>query len=180
MSTTATRDLFGGAITATLPAELVDASDLRQVPDTQEVFLYPDSDISIIFEILQCVDATEAVDIAKLHFGSIAHDNDAVEQTVIEVSKLTGEGSGNRTPLPVVLRGTQLVRKFNHADPDELRVLLAVYRLQEQNVDLVLSMNVPMKTSDGANIAEGDFITARETFSTAVESLRIVDYDLFV
>jgi hypothetical protein len=30
-------------------------SDLRQVPDTQEVFLYPDSDVSIIFEILQVV-----------------------------------------------------------------------------------------------------------------------------
>lgn len=27
--------------------------DLRQVPDNQEVFLYPDSDVSIIIEVLQ-------------------------------------------------------------------------------------------------------------------------------
>lgn len=40
-------------------------SDLRQVPDTQEVFLYPDSGVSIIVEILQSVEPTEAADIAR-------------------------------------------------------------------------------------------------------------------
>lgn len=36
-------------------AILCAASDYRQVPDTQEVFLSEDSDNSIIFEILQVV-----------------------------------------------------------------------------------------------------------------------------
>jgi hypothetical protein len=31
-------------------------SDIRQVPDTQEVFIYPHSNISIIVEILQRVE----------------------------------------------------------------------------------------------------------------------------
>lgn len=35
-------------------------SDLRQVPDTQEVFLFPDSDSSIIFEILEIVREEQA------------------------------------------------------------------------------------------------------------------------
>lgn len=43
----------------------MDTSDLRQVPDTQEVFLYPDSGVSIIVEILQSVEPTEAADIAR-------------------------------------------------------------------------------------------------------------------
>jgi len=30
-------------------------SDLRQVPDTQEVLLSPDSDITAILEVLECV-----------------------------------------------------------------------------------------------------------------------------
>lgn len=115
----------------------------------------------------------------RFHFDSLAHDNDAVEKTVLEVSQPTREGSGNQTPLPILLRGTQLVRKFNHAQPDELQILLAVYRLQEQNVDLVVSMNVPMKTSDGTTITPGDFAAARDTFSAAVETLRIEDYGLF-
>ena len=84
-----------------------------------------------------------------------------------------------RADTPAELLHTQLVRKFNHAQPDELQILLAVYRLQEQNVDLVLSMNVPMKTSDGATTTPGDFAAARETFSAAVESLRIENYGLF-
>ena len=75
MSTT--KELFGGAITVTLPSHLIDASyvlfsfaspacvtlfssrDLRQVPDTQEVFLSPTSGISIIVEVLQSVSATD-------------------------------------------------------------------------------------------------------------------------
>ena len=36
-------------------------SDLRQIPDTQEVFLLKDSDTSIIFEILQMVTDEKAV-----------------------------------------------------------------------------------------------------------------------
>lgn len=109
----------------------------------------------------------------------MAHDNDAVEKTVLEVCQPTSEGSGNPPSLPITLRGTQLVCKFNHAHPDELQILLAVYRLKEQNVDLVVSMNVPIKTSDGATTTANDFTAARETFSAAVESLRIVDYGLF-
>ncbi|KAH9934884.1 Mog1p/PsbP-like protein [Fomitopsis serialis] len=179
MPPSATRELFGGAITTTLPTSLIDASDLRQVPDTQEVFLYPDAGISIIVEVLQCVDAEQTADIVKLHFESLVHDNDAVENKIIEVSQLSGESSGNRTPLPIVLSGTQLVRKFNHTHPDELRILLAVYRIQDKNVDLVLSMNIPMKTSDGATITGDQFAVAQETFSLAARSLRIVDYGLF-
>lgn len=39
--------------------------DLRQVPDTQEVFLYPDSEISIIVEVLQSVDTNNFQDTAR-------------------------------------------------------------------------------------------------------------------
>ena len=51
----------------------MDTSDLRQVPDTQEVFLYPDSGISIIVEILQSVEPTEATEIAKYELGRKCH-----------------------------------------------------------------------------------------------------------
>jgi hypothetical protein len=39
--------------------------DIRQVPDTQEVLLYPDSDVSLIFEILERVDEEDPQDAAK-------------------------------------------------------------------------------------------------------------------
>ena len=59
------RELFGGAITATLPNEIVDASELRQVPDTQEVFISKICDISYIFDITQSVPPTDLVEATK-------------------------------------------------------------------------------------------------------------------
>jgi len=46
--------------------------DLRQVPDTQEVFVYPDSQISIIVEILQRVAPNDGVEAAKFGLLSIS------------------------------------------------------------------------------------------------------------
>jgi hypothetical protein len=69
---TSKRELFGGAITANLPNGYLDArfvvqyaslkwtalmySDMRQIPDNQEVFLSSNSETSVIFEILQMVE----------------------------------------------------------------------------------------------------------------------------
>ncbi|KEF62280.1 uncharacterized protein A1O9_00252 [Exophiala aquamarina CBS 119918] len=55
------RELYGGAITVQLPVELIDSSDLRQIPDHQEVFLSPSSLTSIIFEINNYVIAPDPV-----------------------------------------------------------------------------------------------------------------------
>jgi hypothetical protein len=41
------------------------ASDLRQVPNTQEVFLSADSGVSFIVEVLQRVDAEDPVEAIK-------------------------------------------------------------------------------------------------------------------
>lgn len=41
-------------------------SDLRQVPDTQEVFLSPNSDVSLILEILQRVNEQDGQEAVKL------------------------------------------------------------------------------------------------------------------
>ncbi|KAI0637189.1 Mog1p/PsbP-like protein [Trametes polyzona] len=172
------RELFGGAITTTLPTTLIDASDFRQVPDTQEVYLSPTSGISIIVEVLQSVSATDLKEAAGQHFDALAHDNDAKSQSVNETFDLPNDSNGT-TPNPVVLYGTQTVQKFNSAAADEVRILLALYRVPDKNVDLVLSMNVPMTSTDGGAVSEDDWGTARDVFNAAARSLRIVDYGLF-
>ncbi|KZV70487.1 Mog1p/PsbP-like protein [Peniophora sp. CONT] len=165
------RDLFGGAITATLPTSLIDASDLRQIPDTQEVFLSPTSDVSIILEILESVPATDLIDAAKYHFNSLAHDNDATAATVLTVTTIPND-RGDGTPSPTVLSGTQQVRKFNRTNADDVRIYMAVYRVPGKSVDAVLTMNVPFV--DQAQLDE-----ARDVFNAAARSLAIVDYALF-
>ena len=47
--------LFGGAITVSLDGDYLDASDMRQVPDNQEVLLSRTTNVSVIVEVLQCV-----------------------------------------------------------------------------------------------------------------------------
>ncbi|GMP94516.1 hypothetical protein CsSME_00043958 [Camellia sinensis var. sinensis] len=46
------RPLFGGAIASTFPLRFQDVSNIRQVPDHQEVFVDPARNESLIFELL--------------------------------------------------------------------------------------------------------------------------------
>lgn len=112
------------------------------------------------------------------HFDALAHDNDAKSQSVKETVDLPNDSDG-ATPNPVVLYGTQTVQKFNTATADEVRILLALYRVPEKNVDLVMTMNVPMTGADGDAVSEDGWSTARDVFNVAARSLRIVDYGLF-
>jgi len=172
-----TRELFGGAITVTLPTALLDASDLRQIPDTQEVFLSPNSGVSIIFEVLERVPATDPLEAVKYHFDSLAHDNSAKSQVILHAAETT-QHQGD-TPAPVILRGTQSVSKFNAAEPDEVQILLALYRVESKNVDFVMTMNVPTKTLDGDAVTPAGLTEATQVFETAAPSLKIIDYGLF-
>jgi len=86
---------------------------------------------------------------------------------------------GDKTPSPTVLKGNQLVRKFNSTVPDTIRILLAVFRVESKKVDLVLSMNVPLRTAEGET-DDSKYQLAQRDFETAVKSLRVLNFDLFV
>ncbi|KAG6829988.1 hypothetical protein H0H87_009595 [Tephrocybe sp. NHM501043] len=136
-----TRNLFGGAITAETPTNLIDAS---------------------------------------FHFGSLAHDNSAVAATVNEVTILPND-RGDDTPSTILLSGVQSVPKFNRTKPDEVQILMALYRIEQKDIDLVVTFNIPIKTEDdeGAVPSEREAI-ARKQFDAFARSLKIVNYGLFV
>ena len=48
-------NLFGGAISINLPYNLIDASEIRDVPDNQEVFIHGITDQSIMIDIMEMV-----------------------------------------------------------------------------------------------------------------------------
>ncbi|KAJ3575998.1 hypothetical protein NP233_g727 [Leucocoprinus birnbaumii] len=156
------RDLFGGAITAMTPAELVDASDLRQVPDNQEVFMYDRNSVSIIVEVLQAVNASEADKAIRFHFDSLAHDNSAEKSEVQQVD-IIPNARGDTTPPAIILQGTQFVHKFNRQEVDTVKILMALYRVQDKNVDLVVTFNVPLVAEAGA-VSEADMLQVTHDF----------------
>ncbi|KAJ7694145.1 hypothetical protein B0H17DRAFT_1057967 [Mycena rosella] len=174
-----TRELFGGAITAAASPTLVDASDLRQVPDTQEVLLYPDSSVSIIVEILQRVDAEDDDPAIRYHFGSLAHDNSA-QSTVVNAVAVIPNTRGDNTPPAITLSGVQLVPKFNLTTPDQVRVLMALFRVTDKRVDLVVTFNVPTQSQDDGAVGEEGWNKMQIHFDAFIRSLRIVDFGLFV
>ena len=120
---------------------------------------------------------SDLVLVNRFHFDALAHDNSATSQVVRSVVETTTQ-QGN-TPPPVLLQGTQTVPKFNSAEPDEVQILLALYRVENKNVDFVMSMNVPTKSTDGGVVNSAAFIEAQRVFEAAASSLKIVDFGLF-
>jgi hypothetical protein len=182
-------------------------STLRQIPDTQEVLLSPNSDITFIVEILESVepkDMTEAIKFVRLlmilshqstytirfrfHFHSVAHDNDAQSQSVVEILHLppnsTAPSSTKRTPQPApyILQGTQAVPKFNRAQADQVTIFLALFRVEGKEIDIVMCCNAPTR-SDNPEVkvaSEAEVQELKKIFQQAVSKFRIVDFSLFL
>ncbi|KAG6335881.1 hypothetical protein ID866_3218 [Astraeus odoratus] len=173
MSNTAPKKIFGGAISVVLPTEVLDASDIRQVPDSQELFLYLRSDSFLSIEVLERVPEDDDLEAAKFHFDAVADDNDAIEPTVKEVRHLGIRAvSDGSTLSPVFLRGTQKVQKFGREDPQEVEILIALWRIQvdDRCADIVVSANIPDPAEIGA---------VEEDFGLLVDTFYILDYGLF-
>ena len=155
--------------------------------------MYPNSNISIVVEILQSAEPSILEDairsdselvimlpysyLCRFHFDSLAHDNDATFSEIQEIFAIPN-GRGDETPSVTILFGEQHVAKFNPTEADHVRILMALYRIEKKNVDLIVTFNVPVKLADGGAIEEG-FQLAKRDFETFVRSLQIIDFDLF-
>ena len=72
-----------------------------------------------------------------------------------------------------------MVTKFNRTVPDNVIVMLALYRVASKNIDVVFSINIPHKMAQTDSNQEASIAVWKDTFTSAVESLQIVDYGVF-
>jgi hypothetical protein len=114
----------------------------------------------------------------RFHFDSLAHDNNAVFGQIESVSVIAND-RGDKTPSAITLSGVQRVQKFNRTQPDEVKILMALYRVEEKAIDLVVTFNVPVIAEDGGAVGPDGLKASKEQFDTFVRSLRIVDFGLF-
>jgi hypothetical protein len=123
------------------------------------------------------------LDESRFHFDSVAHDNSALSSSVDTIFAPSHPPPESDTPSSVTLIGYQLVTKFNRPNPDKVRILLALYRVQRAhvNIDFVVTCNVPLdpSLSDAELAADPLCQGAQRDFEQVVQSLRIVDYGLF-
>lgn len=183
----ARRGLFGNTIETLLPQSWLDASDFRQVPDNQEVFLHPDrQEVSLIVELIDTSDLpVDAKESGLTHFRLLAEDNDAVHHAIASCTLESESGSttaavagGGASDAPrVLVCGTQTVAKFNTSTQQEITVVLGLVRLTRASTDVLITYNAPdtdHRTQKSTAAEEGT-----EIVRSALRSLTVLDWTLF-
>ncbi|XP_069799468.1 ran guanine nucleotide release factor [Dendropsophus ebraccatus] len=151
------RPLFGGAFSAVLPPGVHDVSDLREIPDNQEVFVHTNTDQSIIVELLEYQEGVSDPNAARCHFEDVAASNDAqgraevvnVEPLPLAQLSLTGCSSA------WALTGHQLVSKFNEQAQNTVTIHMALFRMQQHATDLLVTFNDPVTIDPASSSSIG-------------------------
>lgn len=179
--------LFGGALSAVIPPSATDISNLREIPDNQEVFAHAHTDQSIIVELLEYQSQVPDQDAARYHFEDIAGSNRALEPGAFQVTNVIplskSELSLSQCSSGWFLTGTQSVSKFNEEARNTVTIHLGLFRLPQFSTDILVTFNDPQSInpdSSSASSAE----THREPwtvldFQRLLQSLTLHDPGLF-
>ncbi|GAB5590826.1 hypothetical protein Unana1_05726 [Umbelopsis nana] len=168
------RPFFGGALSAPLCSSFIDASQIRQIPDNQEVFVDGSTEQSLIVELLQLVPDAQGEEMARYHFQQLAEDNEAKESAV---NKVTVLNTANYPSLPAassqvsLLTGSQKVAKFNELQLHEVNIIMVIIRLTNVDTDIAISVNVPAGEGQ-VDLAEADMLQL-------VNGFKVNDWSLF-
>ncbi|XP_068449118.1 ran guanine nucleotide release factor [Clinocottus analis] len=155
------RPLFGGALSAVFPRGARDASELREIPDNQEVFAHEATDQSLIVELVEYQRHVADPDAARYHFEDIAGSNKASEPGASEVTSVVrmpeSELSLSACGSAWTLTGTQCVSKFNEEARNTVTLHLGVFRLPQFSTEVLVSFNDPQRISpESSSAASGE------------------------
>ncbi|KAM0877709.1 hypothetical protein ACQ4PT_035316 [Festuca glaucescens] len=190
------RPLLGGAISTTFPVRFQDVSNIREVPDHQEVLVDPARDESLIFELLDLKGEVEDGGSALWFLRDVANEQDAGDNLVMEHSG-TVELAGLRLGEAPALAGTAIARlavskgRQGREAQNIVRVYLANIRLKNAATDVVITAYEPLLINPLSEstqaVAAGPAVPAEqagclpmsEVFRLAVMNFNIHDWNLF-
>lgn len=193
MTTFATHELYGGAMTVSLPTTYIDASDIRQIPDHQEVFLSNKTLTSLIFEINEYV---KQPDPAALYFhftdviappDRLAKELDAPSKPAFSSKSLDGfpaylvEGS---IATPEIDKKTSSALPVEWQETPKTTEVLTkcwqlVVRMEKYGTDFCIRLNVPLKELIEKENIEAEEKVVKEVLEKIVATLDIKDFGLF-
>ncbi|GIL91425.1 hypothetical protein Vretifemale_19040, partial [Volvox reticuliferus] len=151
------RCLWGGAATCVVPTRMVDVSDIRQVPDNQEVFMDTEANQTFIFEIVEHDVTVPDEECGRYIF----------EDLVSEPAKVPYVPAAAYRCL---VRGRQVIRQGHEVKDTD--VLLAILRFPWVQSDLIISMCTPAAAPELC-------VQALAIMAEALSSLQILLWDLF-
>ncbi|XP_056314431.1 ran guanine nucleotide release factor [Danio aesculapii] len=180
------RPLFGGALSAVFPSSAMDISELRQIPDNQEVFAHSQTDQSIIIELLEYQSQVQDAEAARYHFEDVAGSNKAIENGTWEVRVVKqvpqSEISMQECSSAWLLSGAQLVSKFNEEAKNTVNVHQCLFRLPQFTTDILMMFNDPVFINPLSSSAAGNMEAipwTQQDFQGVLQSLRLLDSGVF-
>nr|XP_012417179.1 PREDICTED: ran guanine nucleotide release factor isoform X2 [Odobenus rosmarus divergens] len=171
--------LFGGAFSASLPPGALDVSDLRPVPDNQEVFCHRVTDQSLVVELLELQAHVQGEEAARYHFEDVGGVQGARAMQVDSVQPLPLENLALRSFCQEawVLSGKQQVAKENQQVAKDVTVHQALLRLPRYQTDLLLTFNDPPLSLSPENLSLPPWSLG--DFEQLVTSLTLHDPNIF-
>lgn len=190
-----TTELYGGAITISkLPNSFIDISQIRQVPDTQEVFInqlssHNDShdvsgsfDHSFIIDLLERVDPIDYQEAIHLHLQDIVPPhvhNQPIEQIKQQQEEEEEDNEDDDNDDDGIIRYFSFVqfkpqyKKFDpNESPKQIITLICLIRLEKVDTDVLLQYIIPLKS-------ENENVNVNFEGSTKVDKIVKESYDLF-
>lgn len=181
----ANAELYGGAITTYVPDGFLDASLLREVPDTQEVYVnsrgdgerYDDGlgkNESVVVDLLERVDAQDDVEALREHVMEIATFDRSQDVRFARLEQL----AENQQACVVV----ESVNKWGKRELNETVVLcVGLIRLADVATDVVITVHVPWRDESFAGQElPAPIAAAYGLLLRMMNEFRVVDKSLFV
>ncbi|BDA49170.1 probable ran guanine nucleotide release factor [Coccomyxa sp. Obi] len=181
--------LFGGAAEIALPSRFADVSNVRPVPDNQEVYTDANIDQSLIVEIVEHVDVPDS-DSAQHCFNDLASVSGAGMQQIESEAILSPQDMPGVPPeaYKAIVVGQQLVSKGRQAShaANRVQVILAIIRLKQVSSEVLITLNTPVSVSSSSAAAQdigagesAHHYMAPSLMRRVIATFKINDYSLF-
>lgn len=164
---------FGGAITASIPSEVgsryADVSNMRPVPDNQEVFMDVSGKdgSSLVVEILEFQNNVSTAEVAEYLFDDMMDLNSfsSGDCAVLNVSSQQGDSwCGERCP------GSDGISMLCGKTPS-MRAWLCVVRISKYSSEVAIWLYCPNETAEGFD--------GENVMKCLVDSFRVTNFALF-
>lgn len=165
-----TRGLYGGAIACDVPKTFDDVSNLRPVPDHQEVFVERDGVNSVIVELLDDTHLDKGLEeAARFYFADLATANEAAGSEVLQFKTLGVEGGsggdhGSERCFLIGAQNTINKSAASRAGSDEKQTVVMVVgllRYAQFKTDILLTLNVPPPEKKSKSNGDGQQVQAQ-------------------
>ncbi|CAI9297119.1 unnamed protein product [Lactuca saligna] len=171
------RPLFGGAVSTTFPLRFEDVSNIREVPDHQEVFVDPARDESLIFELLELKHDVEDNGSATWFLQDLAREQGAEGNIVTEQSAVFEAPELQFRNLPAVITTATAQMAISKARQGReaqnlVKVYLANLRLKGVGTDVVITAYEPVfinpLSESASSVGAGLTVPAAQSGRTAM------------